>query len=111
MRSRVRPTGRRSGADRVVPLLFAGTEEAPIVTGTNFGGDLHPAWALNLQANPRGRLQIGDRERPVSARLLTEEERQEVWPDLVRIWPGYDGYIERSGRLPHTFILEAAETA
>ena len=102
-------TGRRSGEDRVVPLLFAGTEEAPIVTGTNFGGGHHPAWALNLQANPRGRLQIGDRERPVRARLLTEEERHEVWPDLVRIWPGYDGYIKRSGRLPHTFILEAAD--
>jgi deazaflavin-dependent oxidoreductase (nitroreductase family) len=101
-------TGRKSGKDHVVPLLFAGSADAPIITGTNFGGDHHPGWALNLRANPAAILRIGKSDRPVRGRILSEEERLAVWPELIAIWPGYDGYVERSGRTPLTFALEAA---
>jgi len=101
-------TGRKSGKDRVVPLLYAGSADAPIITGTNFGGDHHPGWALNLRANPAANLRIGKSDRPVRGRILSDEERLAVWPELVAIWPGYDGYVERSGRTPLTFVLEAA---
>ena len=100
-------TGRKTGKSRVVPLLYASSENAPIVTGTNFGGDHHPAWVHNLRSEPQALLQIDGTERPVRARLLTDEERLAVWPALVAIWPGYDGYVERSGRIPKTFALES----
>ena len=103
-------TGRKSGRSRVVPLLYTGGEDAPIITGTNFGGNHHPAWAHNLCADPQAVLQLNGAERPVRARLLSEEERLTVWPDLVAIWPGYDGYVERSGRIPMTFALETVDS-
>jgi deazaflavin-dependent oxidoreductase (nitroreductase family) len=89
--------------------LYVDHQGAAIVTGTNLGGDRHPGWALNLLDQPEATLRIDGVSRPVRARRLTEDERLAMWPELVAIWPGYDGYIERSGRLPLTFALEAAE--
>ena len=103
-------TGRKSGKPRVVPLLYAGSDNAPIVIGTNFGGDHHPDWVHNLRSDPEALLQLNGAERPVRARLLTDEERLAVWPALVAIWPGYDGYVERSGRIPQTFALEIVDS-
>ena len=103
-------TGRKSGKPRVVPLLYAGSENTPIVTGTNFGGDHHPAWVHNLRSDPHALLQLNGVERAVHARLLADEERLAVWPALVGIWPGYDGYVERSGRIPQTFALETVDS-
>lgn len=99
-------TGRRTGETRLTPLLFVDHNNGVVVTGTNFGGSNHPAWALNLADEPRASLRIDGTERPVRARLLTEVERLAVWPKLTAVWPGYDGYVDRSGRTPMTFVLE-----
>ncbi len=99
-------TGRRTGEPRLTPLLFVDHNNGVVVTGTNFGGSNHPAWALNLADEPRASLRIDGTERPVRARLLTEVERLAVWPKLTAVWPGYDGYVARSGRTPMTFVLE-----
>lgn len=99
-------TGRKSGRTHVVPLLYGGEPASPVVTGTNFGGAAHPAWALNLLHEPRAMLQIGAEEVPVMARLLEGEELRWAWSELTAIWPGFEGYVERSGRAPLTFALE-----
>lgn len=92
-----------------MPLLYVEDGDNMIVTGTNFGGNNHPEWALNLLEDPTATLRILDVERPIRARLLTDDERMQMWPKLTAIWPGYDGYVERSGRTPLTFALEPDE--
>lgn len=99
-------TGRKTGEARTTPLLFVDHDTGVVVTGTNFGAGNHPAWALNLVAEPRAELLIDGTERPVRARLLTEFERLAVWPKLTGVWPGFDDYVARSGRTPMTFVLE-----
>jgi hypothetical protein len=37
--------------------------------------------------------------------LLTAEQKAAVWPEITRIWPPYDRYVERSGRDLRVFRL------
>ena len=46
-------TGRRTGRLHTVPLPYLADGDAMIVVGSASGAERHPAWVLNLIANPR----------------------------------------------------------
>lgn len=98
-------TGRRSGLPRAMPLAYVRHEGAWIITGTNYGGESHPGWSWNLLDDPHATVEVHGETIPVTARLLAADERARVWPDLVRMWPAYDDYIQRSGRDMRVFAL------
>lgn len=85
-------TGRRSGRPRTSALARLDLDGTPVVIASNFGRESHPAWSHNLLADPRATIEEDGHERPVTARLLTPEERARVWPQAVRLWPGYETY-------------------
>jgi deazaflavin-dependent oxidoreductase (nitroreductase family) len=102
-------TGRRSGSRRTVPLLYVPTADGYLVAGSNWGGELHPAWSGNLLAEPAATVAVGGRVERVSARLVEGAERDRLWPLLTRAWPGYRGYARRAGREIRVFVLGPAE--
>jgi deazaflavin-dependent oxidoreductase (nitroreductase family) len=90
-------TGSRSGLPRKVPLICLPEEDGTfLVVGSNFGREHHPAWTANLLHEPKAEVSYEGRRIPVTARLLEDGERAEVWPRLVRIWSVYDTYVERA---------------
>jgi deazaflavin-dependent oxidoreductase (nitroreductase family) len=89
-------TGRRSGQPRTQPLLYARDGDSYIVIGSNWGQEHHPAWSSNLLAQPAARITLGRREIDVRAALITGADRDRLWEQLKRIWPGYAGYAERA---------------
>ena len=98
--------GRRSGQPRTVPLLYVVPPGAvAAVVGTNFGGSDHPQWVGNLEAEPRATWRV-DEDVEVTARLAAPVEHRALWAEFVAVWPGYEGYVERSRRQPQMFILE-----
>ena len=99
-------TGRKSGQQRRTPLATLPLDDDFLVVGSNFGKDHHPAWTANLLADPRATVSFKGQTIPVVARLLDADEKAEVWPQLLRIWPTYDRYVERSGRDLRVFRLE-----
>jgi deazaflavin-dependent oxidoreductase (nitroreductase family) len=100
-------TGRKSGEPRTVPLLYVEWRGGYVVIGSNWGQEHHPAWALNLTANPAAVVQIRGTSTDVRARLLDGDERAEVWSSqLLKAWPGYQGYADRSGRDLKIYALE-----
>jgi deazaflavin-dependent oxidoreductase (nitroreductase family) len=76
------------------------------VVGSNFGQEKHPAWTANLLANPDAAVTTGGKRTDVRARLLDPDEKAEVWPRLIAVWPTYDRYVERSGRDLRVFRLD-----
>jgi deazaflavin-dependent oxidoreductase (nitroreductase family) len=100
--------GRKSGKERVTPLLYLRDGERIIVAGSNWGQPHHPAWALNLKADARARVQIGRETTEVVARVAEGEERERLWPFLEEKWPAYRTYRKRSGRDIMVFVLEPA---
>jgi deazaflavin-dependent oxidoreductase (nitroreductase family) len=104
-------TGRKSGQERTVPLLYAEHDGALLVVGSNWGQQNHPAWALNLLANPEAKATVRGKTGPVRARLIKGEERELVWNTiLTKNWPGYQDYAERAGRHINIFALEPVKT-
>ena len=105
-------TGRKSGQQRTVPLLFSRHDGALVVVGSNWGQQQHPAWALNLLANPEATVALRGKSGPVHARVIEGEERERVWDTLLtKNWPGYENYAERSGRHINIFALEPVKSA
>jgi deazaflavin-dependent oxidoreductase (nitroreductase family) len=92
-------TGSRSGLPRQAPLVCMPEDDGSfVVVGSNFGRDHHPAWTANLLHEPKAEVAYQGRRIPVTAKLLDDAERAEVWPQLVRIWSVYDTYVERADR-------------
>jgi deazaflavin-dependent oxidoreductase (nitroreductase family) len=85
-------TGRRSGEPRPQTLARLDLDGTAVVIASNFGREHHPAWSANLLADPRATVEHRRERYPVVARLLDEDERARVWPQAVRLWPGYETY-------------------
>jgi deazaflavin-dependent oxidoreductase (nitroreductase family) len=103
-------TGRRTGLPRTVPLLYVRDGERFIVCNVNPGFERTNPWVLNIQADPRARIQIGRQILPVTARPANDAELERFWPRLVRLWPAYRTFEERGGRRA-VFVLEPTDRA
>ena len=100
-------TGRRSGKERSTMLAVPIFDGGRLVLVASFGGDdRHPAWYLNLQANPEVRATIAGSTRTMIARIATNEERAELWPQITSVFEGYARYQERTERPIPVVILE-----
>jgi deazaflavin-dependent oxidoreductase (nitroreductase family) len=90
-----------------------GMPSVPIIDGdrlvlvASFGGDdRHPAWYLNLRSDPEVRVTIAGWTRTMIARIATEEERAELWPQIISVFEGYARYQKRTERSIPVVILE-----
>ncbi len=98
-------TGRRSGTEHTVPLLYLRDRERLVVIASWGGRDQHPEWYMNLQADPAAAVQVlGDRWR-VTARTATATERATWWPKVVDAHDGYAEYASLTDReIPVVFL-------
>ena len=90
--------GRKSGQARTSPLVYAQDGERVYIAGSYGGQEKHPAWFLNVRANPDVEIQIGRERRPVRARVLEGAERDEGWQRLLTVWPSFRTYQARADR-------------
>jgi len=99
--------GAKSGAKRTSPLLYIPDGEDVVIVASKGGFPKHPAWYHNLMANPDTTVQIGSEHRLVHARTASAEERERLWPRVVKAYGGYADYQARSkGREIPLVILE-----
>jgi deazaflavin-dependent oxidoreductase (nitroreductase family) len=103
-------TGAKSGLPRRVPLLAFPDGDKVALIASSFGNSNHPAWYLNLRANPQATLAFhGQPARPYIAREPSGAERELYWQRATRAYPGYDAYKERTGgREIPVVVLELA---
>ncbi|MFF0186763.1 nitroreductase/quinone reductase family protein [Streptomyces sp. NPDC005244] len=124
--------GARSGLERRTPLacmpeagaarvrdetdaegVADGQDSGWILVGSNFGRTGHPAWTANLLARPDAVISWRGEDIPVTARLLTGEERAAVWRTALAFWPPYATYqarVDREIRLFRIVRREATAT-
>ena len=101
-------TGRRSGQRRTTMLTAPVTLDGNLVVVASRGGDdVHPAWFLNLRADPDVLVaREGATPVPMRARVLTSAERAELWPTITARYRNYAGYQERTSREIPLVVLE-----
>jgi len=99
-------TGRRSGKSLVMPLIYGEANGAYVVIASKGGAPKHPAWYLNLTANPEVEVQvIADRFR-AKTRTATGDERANLWKMMRDIYPPYDEYQGKTDREIPVIVLE-----
>lgn|SRR5690349_1268213 len=106
----VTTTGRKSGQPRTSHLIAAPFDGELALLGTNFGQTSTPAWALNLEADPRATVTYRRQTREVVARPATPEESDRIFELAGSFYPGYQRYRERIGdsRRIRVFVLTEA---
>jgi deazaflavin-dependent oxidoreductase (nitroreductase family) len=77
-------TGRKTGQQRSIALSFLRDGDRLLVLGSNFGDDRHPSWSSNLLANPEAAAAINGVEMPVTATLLSGDDRVRWMPPRIR---------------------------
>jgi deazaflavin-dependent oxidoreductase (nitroreductase family) len=103
-------TGAKSGLPRTVPLLAFPDGKKVVLIASSFGNSKHPAWYLNLRANPQALLAFhGQPAHPYVAREASGAERELYWQRAARAYAGYNAYKTRaSGREIPVLVLEPA---
>ena len=103
-------TGRKSGQRRTSHLIATPYAGNLALLGTNFGQQGTPAWALNLEADPRASVAYRGTARDVVARPATPAEAEEVFARAATFYAGYRHYRRRVGdrRRIRVFVLEPA---
>lgn len=105
----LRTKGRRSGNPRVTPLIYGRHGEDYVIIASNGGAPNHPAWFLNLSADPEVRFQVGSDKFRGRARVADASERQALWAEMAKIYPPYDEYQQKAGREIPVVLLHPEE--
>lgn len=99
-------TGRRTGLDRTVPLIYDLDGANPVIVASKGGAPDHPGWFKNLLKTPDAEVQILARHVSVHAREAEGPERERLWAQMNRIWPHYAEYAEKTDRRIPVVVLE-----
>jgi deazaflavin-dependent oxidoreductase (nitroreductase family) len=100
--------GRKSGRPHTVPIAYFDHNGDYIVVGTGMGGSKRtPQWLLNLKAAGKGHIRIREREHDVNARLTSDAERDELWPQIAALAPHFAKFQARTGRKLPIVVLTA----
>ena len=90
--------GRRSGRQRTIPLTYLERDGRIVLVASAGGSDRHPAWLLNLQADPSAEVQIGRATQTMKAEVASPETRARLWPQIISDFPNYGAYQEKTER-------------
>jgi deazaflavin-dependent oxidoreductase (nitroreductase family) len=102
----VESVGRKSGKRRTHPLICGEDGDNLVVVASKGGIDRHPAWYLNLMANPETMAYWRGEKRRVRARDATDTERERLWPMMVETYRPYESYQRRTERKIPIVVLE-----
>jgi deazaflavin-dependent oxidoreductase (nitroreductase family) len=104
-----RKTGeRRETALTYMPYSSAGggpSGESFVVIASVLGEPKHPAWYLNLRANPKIAIQVKSRRIAVEAREAEGEEREQIWNEIIDLSPDYSQYRTKTDRRIPVVVL------
>ena len=87
---RLRTVGRKSGKERIAILGYMPDGPNVVTVAMNGWMEGHPAWWLNLQANPDTTIELNGRTMAVRARAATPEEAPRLWnlfPEALKFVP------------------------
>ena len=98
--------GRKTGILRRTALIYGRVDDRYIVVASNGGKPTHPAWYLNLLANPEIEVQVGAETFIARARPATTEERPQLWELMSAIFAEYEQFRKKTSREIPVVVLE-----
>ena len=94
----VETTGRKTGKKRTIPIACYPHKDSIAVSASNSGSNKHPAWYLNMMANPSVAVRIGTEQFKAHAEVVPDEERDALWQQIVNNNKHQGEYLEKTQR-------------
>jgi deazaflavin-dependent oxidoreductase (nitroreductase family) len=102
--------GRKSGQPQTLPLIYGKDGQNFVIVASKGGAPAHPAWFLNLEANPSVKFQILDAKYSGTAKTVEGAERQRLFDMMAKIYPPYIPYQEKTDREIPVVVLHPETT-
>jgi deazaflavin-dependent oxidoreductase (nitroreductase family) len=101
--------GRKSGREHVNPMMYLPHESEPdiiYVFATAAGAPANPDWYRNLTAAGQGSVERGTETYGVTARELKGAERDRIYAEQARRYPGFAEYARQTAGIRIIPVLE-----
>ena len=92
-------TGKRTGQDRVNPMMYMDLDDTIYVFASAAGAPAHPDWYHNLVANPDVTIEVGTELIAVRAETVDRSERDRIYALQVERFPGFGEYEQKTTRV------------
>jgi deazaflavin-dependent oxidoreductase (nitroreductase family) len=101
--------GRKSGREHVNPMMYLphdADENVIYVFATKAGAPTNPDWYYNITAASEGSVERGAESYRVTVRELTGAERDRVYAEQARRYPGFADYELQTAGIRTIPVLE-----
>ena len=80
-------------------MMYLDHEGRRFVFASKAGADNHPDWYHNLVANPAVSVEVGTEKYQATAASVPGEERDRIYAEQARRYPGFAEYAEKTSRV------------
>jgi deazaflavin-dependent oxidoreductase (nitroreductase family) len=102
--------GKKTGLLRPKALMYLPYGDDFVVIASNLGQAQHPAWWINLLAEPVAAVQVGNLRYTVHVREADGEEREKLWNLIVAKNSDYEQYRTWTSRRIPVVVLERVQS-
>ncbi|MET7768715.1 nitroreductase/quinone reductase family protein [Nocardia sp. NPDC005366] len=91
--------GRRTGRELVSPMMYLPDEHEPdliYVFASKAGAPTNPDWYYNLTTAGEATIERGTETYPVTVTEVTGAQRDRLFAEQARRYPGFAGYAEKT---------------
>ena len=99
-------TGAKSGESRTTPLVYSKDEDRVVIIASMGGAPKHPAWYLNLAANPGVTVELGTEKFAATASSAEGTERDRLYAQQAEMMPAFNQYEQKTTRRIPVVLLE-----
>lgn len=100
--------GAKSGQLREVALIHLPYKDKELLVASQGGMQPHPAWYYNVSANPEVTITVAGGSKDYIARQVDDDEKRDLWPHLLSLYPDFDEYQARTDRNIAVFMCDLA---
>jgi len=92
-------TGAKTSRERVNPMMYLDLDGHRYVFASKAGADTNPDWYWNLVAHTDVTVEVGSETYEASARPVTGDDRDRVYSEQARRYPGFAEYEQKTSRV------------
>jgi deazaflavin-dependent oxidoreductase (nitroreductase family) len=101
--------GARTGLERLNPMMYLPDGDRMIVIASKAGSPGNPDWYHNLKAHPDVTVEVGTETVEVTAVELEGDERDRLFAEQARRYPGFRIFQDRTERVIPVLALVRQE--
>jgi deazaflavin-dependent oxidoreductase (nitroreductase family) len=105
--------GRKTGREYVSPVMYMAADDDPAliyVFASKSGAPDNPEWYYNLTEAGNGNVEVGDEAFDVSVSELTGDERDRIFDEQARRYPGFAEYAVKTAGIRTIPVLALRRT-